>query len=67
MRYADPASKATSAGRSRSAGARRQQPVTSPADVSKQLEALKKDGKKSVLLYVANAQGDMRYVAIAMD
>jgi serine protease Do len=44
-----------------------QQPVTTPADVAKQLDALKKDGKKSVLLYVANAQGDMRYVAIAMD
>jgi serine protease Do len=44
-----------------------QQPVSTPADVAKQLEALKKDGKKSVLLYVANVQGDMRYVAIAMD
>jgi serine protease Do len=44
-----------------------QQPVSSPADVAKHLETLKKDGKKSVLLYVANAQGDMRYVAIAMD
>jgi serine protease Do len=44
-----------------------QQPVSSPADVAKLLDALKKDGKKSALLYVANAQGDMRYVAISMD
>jgi serine protease Do len=44
-----------------------QQPVSTPADVARQLEALKKDGKKSALLYVSNAQGDMRYVAISMD
>ena len=44
-----------------------QQPVSTPSDVAKQLEALKKDGKKSALLYVSNAQGDMRYVAVAME
>ena len=44
-----------------------QQPTSSPADVAKQLEALKKDGKKSALFYVSNAQGDMRYVALAME
>jgi serine protease Do len=44
-----------------------QQPVSTPADVARQLEVLKKDGKKSALLYVSNAQGDMRYVAISMD
>lgn len=44
-----------------------QQPVSSPSDVAKLLDNLKKDGKKSALLYVANAQGDMRYVALAME
>ena len=44
-----------------------QQPVSSPLDVAKLLDNLKKDGKKSALLYVANAQGDMRYVALAME
>jgi serine protease Do len=44
-----------------------QQPVSSPTDVAKLLDNLKKDGKKSALLYVANAQGDMRYVAVAME
>ncbi|MFI5012067.1 MAG: DegQ family serine endoprotease [Hyphomicrobiales bacterium] len=44
-----------------------QQPVSTPADVTKQLEALKKDGKKSALLYVSNTQGDMRYVALAVE
>jgi len=44
-----------------------QKPVSTPSEVSKELDALKKDGKKSALLYVANPQGDMRYVAIAID
>src|SRR5262249_1717333 len=44
-----------------------QQPGSTPADVARQLEALKKDGKKSVLLYVANAQGGRRSRAIGMD
>jgi serine protease Do len=44
-----------------------QQPVSSPSDVARLLDGLKKDGKKSALLYVANAQGDMRYVAVAME
>jgi serine protease Do len=44
-----------------------QQPVSTPADLVKQIEALKKDGKKSALLYVADPQGDMRYVALSID
>jgi serine protease Do len=31
------------------------------------VEKLKKDGKKSALLLVSNAQGDLRFVAVAID
>jgi serine protease Do len=41
-----------------------QEPVREPADVIKKVEALKKDGKKSALLLVANGQGEMRFVAL---
>ncbi len=41
-----------------------QEPVREPADVSAKIEALKKDGKKSALLLVANGQGEMRFVAL---
>jgi serine protease Do len=41
-----------------------QEPVREPADVVKKIEALKKDGKKSALLLVASAQGEMRFVAV---
>jgi serine protease Do len=41
-----------------------QEPVRQPADVIKKLEALRKDGKKSALLLVANGQGEMRFVAL---
>ncbi|MDJ1158574.1 DegQ family serine endoprotease [Chelatococcus sp. SYSU_G07232] len=44
-----------------------QEPVNTPADVSKRLEALKKEGKKSALLLVANAQGEVRFVAVSME
>ncbi len=44
-----------------------QEAVTSPADISKRLDGLKKDGKKSALLLVANAQGEVRFVAVTMD
>jgi serine protease Do len=43
-----------------------QEAVNSPADVTKRLEALKKEGKKSVLLLVATAQGEVRFVAVSM-
>jgi serine protease Do len=33
----------------------------------KKIDALKKDGKKSVLLLIANAQGDTRFVALPLD
>lgn len=44
-----------------------QEAVTSPADVTKRVEALKKDGKKSALLLVANAQGEVRFVAVTIE
>ena len=44
-----------------------QEPVNSPQDVTKRLEALKKEGKKSALLLVSNGQGEVRFVAVAMN
>ena len=41
-----------------------QQAVNSAADVKKRIEQLKGDGKKSVLLLIANGQGERRYVAL---
>ncbi len=44
-----------------------QQAVEKPADVSKQIDALKKQGKKSALLLVANGAGDVRFVALGLN
>jgi serine protease Do len=44
-----------------------QEPVKQPADAAKKIEALKSDGKKSALLLVANAQGEVRFVALPID
>lgn len=44
-----------------------QEAVNSPEDVTKRLEALKKEGKKSALLLVSNAQGEVRFVAVSMN
>ncbi len=44
-----------------------QEPVKQPADASKRIEALKTDGKKSALLLVANAQGEVRFVALPIN
>jgi serine protease Do len=44
-----------------------QEPVSSPADVTRRIDALKKDGKKSALLLVANAQGEVRFVAVSIE
>jgi serine protease Do len=44
-----------------------QEAVSSPADVTRRVEALKKDGKKSALLLIANAQGEVRFVAISIE
>ncbi len=44
-----------------------QEAVNSPDDVTKRIEVLKKEGKKSALLLVSNAQGEVRFVAVTMS
>ena len=44
-----------------------QEAVANAADVKKRVEQLKKDGKKSVLLLVANADGELRFVALSVQ
>ena len=44
-----------------------QQAVETPSDVAKAIAALKTAGKKSALLLVANATGDVRFVALSLD
>ena len=44
-----------------------QQGVDVPADVAKQIDGLKKTGKKTALLLVTNAKGDARFVALALN
>ena len=44
-----------------------QQAVEKPGDVSKQIDALKKQGKKSALLLVTNGAGEVRFVALALN
>jgi serine protease Do len=44
-----------------------QQAVSSPDEVARRIEVLKKEGKKAALLLVANAQGDVRFVAISVE
>src|SRR6201987_5636605 len=44
-----------------------QESVASAADIKKRVEQLKKDGKKSVLLLVSNADGELRFVALSVQ
>ena len=44
-----------------------QQLVASPADVQQRVDALKKDGRKSALLLVTNADGELRFVAVTVQ
>jgi serine protease Do len=44
-----------------------QEPIASPADLQKKLDQLKKDGRKSALFLVANAEGELRFVALALQ
>lgn len=43
-----------------------QEAVARPEDVTARVEALKKEGKKSALLLVSNAQGEVRFVAVTL-
>jgi serine protease Do len=44
-----------------------QEPIATPADLQKKLDQLKKDGRKSVLFLVANADGELRFVALGLQ
>jgi serine protease Do len=44
-----------------------QEAVSSAADIKKRVDQLKKDGKKSVLLLVANGEGELRFVALSVQ
>jgi serine protease Do len=44
-----------------------QESVGSAADIKKRVDQLKKDGKKSVLLLVSNADGELRFVALSVQ
>lgn len=41
--------------------------VSSPDEVKKEVEAAKKSGRKSVLLLIADAKGDLRFVALSVE
>jgi serine protease Do len=44
-----------------------QEAVNSPADIAKRIETLKKENRKNVLLLVANARGEERFVAVTIN
>ncbi|MBB4017896.1 serine protease Do [Chelatococcus caeni] len=44
-----------------------QEQVANPQDVTKRIDAVKKEGKKSVLLLVSSAQGEVRFVALSLQ
>jgi serine protease Do len=44
-----------------------QEAVANAADIKKRVEQLKKDGKKSVLLLLSNADGELRFVALSLQ
>jgi len=44
-----------------------QEAVANAADIKKRIDTLKKDGKKTVLLLVANGDGELRFVALALQ
>jgi serine protease Do len=44
-----------------------QEPVTTPTEVTRRIEQIKKDGRKSALLLVSNSQGEVRFVALSLE
>jgi serine protease Do len=44
-----------------------QEAVSNAGDVKKRVDQLKKDGKKSILLLVSNADGELRFVALGVQ
>jgi serine protease Do len=43
-----------------------QEAVSTPADVQRRLDTLREQGRRSALLLVANAQGELRFVAVTI-
>jgi serine protease Do len=44
-----------------------QEAVASPADVTRRVEQLRRDGRRAALLQVQNVAGDVRFVAVAIN
>ena len=44
-----------------------QELVATPADVEARVDALRQDGRKSALLLLSNQNGDLRFVAVALE
>src|SRR3954452_24591262 len=44
-----------------------QEAVSSGSDIKKRVDQLKKDGRKSILLLVSNADGELRFVALSLQ
>jgi serine protease Do len=44
-----------------------QEPIATPVDLQKKLDQLKKDGRKSALFLVSNADGELRFVALGLQ
>jgi serine protease Do len=44
-----------------------QEAVSSAADITKRIDQVKKDGKKTVLLLVSNPNGELRFVALSVQ
>jgi len=44
-----------------------QEAVSTPAEVTQKIDSLKSQGRKSALLLVANAQGEVRFVALSIE
>ena len=44
-----------------------QEAVTNTADVKKRVDQIKKDGRKSILLMVANGEGELRFVPLLVQ
>ncbi len=44
-----------------------QEPVANAEDIQKRVDQMKKDGRKSALLLVANTEGELRFVALSLQ
>jgi serine protease Do len=44
-----------------------QEAVTSPADIQRRIDRLKSEGRRSALFLIANAEGELRFVALSLN